>query len=215
MPPRDRRTQQERTQATTAALLSAARELFIEDGFAATSLSAVCSRAGVTRGAFYHHFQSKEEIFSRVFAIEQRKLATAVRDTFRRYEDPWTGVLEGCRTLLTASLAPDVRQLTLVEAPTALGWAHMRDIQAHCRHQLKTGLELAVEAGCIPDHPLEPLTSFIYGGIGELTMDTARAGDDAHVDQAFNTLQIMLSGVMSETSKTCRHTTGPTVNATT
>ena len=74
-----RRSQQERTRATTGALLAAARELFVADGFGATSLGAICDRAGVTRGAFYHHFDSKEQIFREVYAAEQKKLAAVVR----------------------------------------------------------------------------------------------------------------------------------------
>ena len=52
-------TQQERTEATTVALVEAARDLFAKDGFAATSLDAVVAKAGVTKGALYHHFSGK------------------------------------------------------------------------------------------------------------------------------------------------------------
>jgi len=57
-----RRTQQERSEATTAALVRAARELFAQDGYAAASLDAVVARAGVTKGALYHHFESKQAV---------------------------------------------------------------------------------------------------------------------------------------------------------
>ena len=144
-----RRSQQERTRATTGALLAAARELFVADGFGATSLGAICDRAGVTRGAFYHHFDSKEQIFREVYAAEQKKLAAVVRRAFLAERDPWDGMSAGCRALLEASLEPAVRQITLVEAPGALGWTVMRGIQAGCKEQMRIGLAIAVEAGCI------------------------------------------------------------------
>ena len=59
---RTRRTQAERTATTRGALLRAARELFAERGFAATGRDDIAERAGVTRGALYHHFESKEAI---------------------------------------------------------------------------------------------------------------------------------------------------------
>ncbi len=141
-----RRSQQERTRATTGALVAAARELFIEDGFSATSLDAICARAKVTRGAFYHHFSNKEQIFREVYAADQKKLAATVRQAFQAEQDPWDGMFAGCRALLEASLEPAVRQITLLEAPGALGWSAMRDIQAGCKDQMRRGLAIAIEA---------------------------------------------------------------------
>ena len=69
-----RRTQAERREATVGALVDAARELFAQDGFAATSLDAVAARANVTKGAVYHHFDGKRQLFEAVFAREVAKL---------------------------------------------------------------------------------------------------------------------------------------------
>src|SRR6266576_3689600 len=66
-------TQQQRSEATTGALVEAARELFAQDGYAAASLDAVVAKAGVTKGALYHHFAGKRELFAAVFAEEQRR----------------------------------------------------------------------------------------------------------------------------------------------
>ncbi|GAA2401310.1 TetR/AcrR family transcriptional regulator [Actinomadura vinacea] len=202
-----RRTQQERTRATTAALVAAARELFVERGFAGTSLGAICDRAGVTRGAFYHHFDNKEQIFREVYAAEQEELALVVRKAFRAEPDRWDGLLAGCRAMLEASLDPAVRRITLVEAPGALGWTVMRDIQAGCKEQMRTGLALTIEAGCLPERPLDPLTSLLYGGLCESALDIARAEDPpAVLRDTVAQLEAMLAGIAGRAEPGCAHT---------
>ncbi|MEV0344720.1 helix-turn-helix domain-containing protein [Nonomuraea sp. NPDC050680] len=201
-----RRSQRERTEATTGALVTAARELFVSDGFSATSLDAICVRAGVTRGAFYHHFSNKEQIFREVYAADQRALAVVVRQAFQTRQDPWDGVFAGCRALLEASLEPAVRQITLVEAPGALGWSAMRDIQSGCKDLMRRGLAIAVEAGCIPDRPLAPVTSLLYGGICESTLDIARAADQrAALKDTLAELGMVLAGVAGRSAPGCAH----------
>ncbi|HZN15778.1 MAG TPA: helix-turn-helix domain-containing protein, partial [Acidimicrobiales bacterium] len=69
-----RRTQAERSATTKAALLAAARELFAENGFAATGRDDIAERAGVTRGALYHHYDSKEALLRAVVLEMEREL---------------------------------------------------------------------------------------------------------------------------------------------
>ncbi|MEO3891888.1 TetR/AcrR family transcriptional regulator [Nonomuraea sp. B5E05] len=209
-----RRSQQERTRATTGALVAAARELFIDEGFTATSLDAICARAKVTRGAFYHHFSNKEHIFREVYAADQKELAAAVRQAFQAQPDPWDGMFAGCRALLEASLEPAVRRITLLEAPGALGWSAMRDIQAGCKDQMRRGLAIAVEAGCISERPLDPATSLLYGGICESALDIARATDQrAALDDSLAELRRVLAGVSGRSTAGCAHKepSGPAV----
>lgn len=58
----------EQSQRTEAAILNAALTLMREKGFEAVTVRDICKRAGITTGAFYHHFRSKEELFSKGFA---------------------------------------------------------------------------------------------------------------------------------------------------
>jgi AcrR family transcriptional regulator len=204
--PNSRRSQQDRTRATTEALVAAARRLFVDQGFAATSLGAICDLAGVTRGAFYHHFSNKEHVFREVYTAEQAALAAVVRRAFRAQEDPWDGMLAGCKALLEASLEPEVRNLTLVEAPGALDWNAMREVQASCKEQLRTGLAIAVEAGCIADRPLVPLTSLLYGAICESALDVARADDvQAALRGTLTELELLLTGAVGRSAPGCAH----------
>src|SRR5688500_985170 len=95
-------TQRERTEATTTSLVSAARELFAADGYAATSLDAVVKTGGVTKGALYHHFGGKRELFAAVFAAEQEKISALVATAAAFHEDPWEAFEAGCRAFVEA-----------------------------------------------------------------------------------------------------------------
>ena len=89
-------TQQERTELTTTSLVAAGRELFAADGYAATSLDAVVERAGLTKGALYHHFAGKRELFAAVFEAEQRRLNEVVAVAYTGIDDPWEAFEAGC-----------------------------------------------------------------------------------------------------------------------
>lgn len=171
------RRQRERSDATVEDLLAAARALFAADGYSATSLDAVCLRAGVTKGALYHHFQGKQQLFSAVYAREQEQLTRIITAAYLRVEDPWEAVFESSRAYLEASLDPEVQRITLFDAPGALGWEAMRTLGTNCRDLTGRGVARAIELGAITARPAEPLTSMLYGGLSECAMAIARAED--------------------------------------
>jgi AcrR family transcriptional regulator len=173
-----RQRQRERSDATVEDLLTAARALFAADGYAATSLDAVCERAGVTKGALYHHFSGKRQLFSAVYAREQQRLSETISAAYLVVaEDPWEAVFAGSRAYLEASLDPEVQRITLFDAPGALGWEAMRDLGVNCRELTLRGVSRAIGTGAIPPRPAEPLTSLLYGGLSESAMAVVRAED--------------------------------------
>src|SRR3954470_23366273 len=95
-----RRTQRERSDATTGELIAAARELFARQGYAATSLDEIAAAANVTKGAVYHHFAGKRDIFRAVYEREQRRLAKIESQAYARKRDPWAGFHAGCLAFL-------------------------------------------------------------------------------------------------------------------
>jgi len=172
------RTQLERTRATTGQLLEAARALFAADGYSATSLDAVVEKAGVTKGALYHHFGGKRELFVAVYEQEQEALANVVATAYRRKKDPWDGFYAGCRAFFEASLDVEVQRITLLDAPAALGWESMRGIEdRYSLALLKAGLADAIRAGRIPRRPVDPLAHLLLGAMCEGAMMVARADD--------------------------------------
>jgi AcrR family transcriptional regulator len=195
--PAGRRTQQQRSDATVEDLVHAARDLFAADGYAATSLDAVCERAGVTKGALYHHFAGKKQLFSAVYIREQERLAEKVSAAYRKVaDDPWEAVFEGSRTYLEASLDPEVQRITLFDAPGALGYEAMRDLGVNCRELTLSGVQRAIRKGAIPPRPAAPLTAMLYGGLSESAMAIVRAEDPkAAMDETLADLRMLFDAL--------------------
>jgi AcrR family transcriptional regulator len=175
---RTRRSQAERSTETTERLLASARRLFAERGYAGTSLADIVADTGMTKGAVYHHFSGKEDVFREVFEREQRALMRAVADAALRENDPWAGFHAGWSAFLEASQEPAVQRITLLEAPAALGWQATRKIaSSYTLAMLATGLERAMAAGRIVAQPVQPLARLIYAAMCEGSTLVAHAPD--------------------------------------
>ncbi|MGW7068706.1 TetR/AcrR family transcriptional regulator [Streptomyces sp. NPDC054855] len=172
-----RRTQQERSSTTMQQLLVSARKLFAHNGYAATSLDAICDAAEVTKGAFYHHFKNKEQLFRAVYEREQQDLCSAIARRYSHCSDPWEGLFQGMREFLVGSMEPSTQRITLIDAPGALGWEAMREIRADCRRMMFHGLSQALGEERFPRHEVEPLVSIVYGAQCEAAMAMAHADD--------------------------------------
>lgn len=191
-----RRTQAQRTEATTTALVDAARELFAKDGFAATSLDAVAAKARVTKGAVYHHFQGKRQLFEAVFAREVERLCAAMPAVYTTRQDPWDAFEACCRAFLGACLEPGVQRIMLLDALAAVGWEGVRRLEAPMMELMEVAIARAVEAGRIAPRPAGPLAVFLYGALCETAMSVARADNQkaAH-RKALTELHHVLSGL--------------------
>src|SRR5918993_1373164 len=113
-----RRTKTDQTAETRSALIGAARRLFTERGYAATPTEEVVRGAGASRGALYHHFRDKEELFRAVYEDVDREVVGKIVAAAQGQEDAWDRLVVGCRTYLAASLDPAVQQVVLLDGPS-------------------------------------------------------------------------------------------------
>lgn len=178
MTPDSRTQQRDRTRQT---LLRESRQLFASRGYGAVGLAEIVRAAGVTKGALYHHFASKADLFRAVLEQVQLEVAENVAATAGAEDDPWAQLTAGCRAFLTASTDPDVQRIMLVDGPAVLGWSEWRalDEAASARH-LADALTTLVEAGTIARQPVAPLTRLLSGAMNEAALwlaDSARPGD--------------------------------------
>lgn len=123
-------TQVERSDATRKALLEAAQALFEQRGFALTTIDEIAARAGVAKGAFYHHFAAKGEIFALVVDRTQAALARQVVAASAGGRTPVGRILLGMRAYMAECETPGVRRVVLVDGPAVLGWMRWREIDA-------------------------------------------------------------------------------------
>jgi AcrR family transcriptional regulator len=172
-----RRTQAERTEATTGALIEAARELFARDGYEATSLDAVAARAGVTKGAVYHHFEGKRQLFEAVFTREVERMVSPLANAYGRKKDPWDAFQAGCRAFLDECLDPGLQRIMLLDASAAIGWEKIRELESPLLEAMELAITRAADAGRIAPRKPAPLAHFLYGALCETAMIVARAQD--------------------------------------
>ena len=114
------RTQAQRRERTRGALIAAARVLFAERGYAAAGREEIVERAGMTRGAMYHHFHSKEALFQAVFEVVERELCDAIATSAMASRDPIEQLRLGSRAFLEAAATGEVRRIVLLDAPAVL-----------------------------------------------------------------------------------------------
>jgi AcrR family transcriptional regulator len=177
-----RRTQAGRSAATRDALVRAARPLFAEHGFGGVGTETIVAAAGVTRGAMYHHFADKTELFAAVFeAVEVDVTERLATDFFAAGEtDPVALMRLGAGAWLDICAEPDVQRIVLIEAPAVLGWIRWRAIgQAYGLGLVQGMLSGAMEAGRIPQQPVTPLAHVLMGALDEAALYIAQSADPA------------------------------------
>jgi AcrR family transcriptional regulator len=125
-----RRSQKDRSDTMRAALIAAGRKLFVDKGFAATGTPEIVAAAGVTRGALYHHFADKQELFAAVIRTEAEAIAQAIESSGSPGLSPAEALIEGGEAFLLAMRQPGRARLMLVEAPAALSPDILADIDS-------------------------------------------------------------------------------------
>jgi AcrR family transcriptional regulator len=192
-----RKTQGERTAATTAVLLGAARKLFAEKGFADTATDDILQQAGVTRGALYHHFDNKAALFRAVFEQEEAALTARLMKVAQAQPDALSGLHAGCRTFLEACLDPVVQRIVLRDARAVLSLDELREIESrYTLAALRNGLANAISSGAIADRPVDMLAHMILGALSEAAMAIARSPHPRKVlKDALREFDILIEGV--------------------
>jgi len=177
---RPRTLKADQAEATRAALLEAATELFAQRGYAGVATEEIVRAAGVTRGALYHHFAGKLELFEAVYEqVEQGLVERIASSAMSAASDPLAALRAGAQAFLDACEDPAVQRIALLDAPSVLGWERWREIGLRYAFGLVQGTVAgAMEAGLIERQPVEPLAHLLLGAIDEGAMLIARAHDD-------------------------------------
>jgi AcrR family transcriptional regulator len=181
---------------TRAALLDSAAELFGGQGYAATSLDEIVARAGVTKGALYHHFSDKVSLFKAVYERAQQEVSDKAVVEFLQ-EDSWAALVDGCRLWIEAHLDPAIRQIVLTDARGVLGWEAVRSIETRFSAvALRGALRKAMVAEVLERQPLRPLALMLTGALGEACLYVAESDDTAAaLDEVTEVIVSLLSGM--------------------
>ena len=170
--------QAENSAATRTALLKIARKFFAERGYADTATEEIVRRARVTRGALYHHFKDKQDLFKAVLHEEQLRVAAQCTEAAGKETDPWRALMAANDAFLEACLDPAVQQIVLIDAPAVLGAEGFRQSdESYYLAGLKAAIEMSIAAGIIEKQPVEPLAHMIMGSVNEAARLIAHAPD--------------------------------------
>lgn len=184
-----RQSKAEKHATTRAALLSTARRLFAEKGFAATGTEEVVAQAEVTRGALYYHFADKQALFAAVVEQVAQEVLAAIEAAAAKAKSPLDGLLRGTQAFMNACLEPGARQIYLIDAPSVIGWQRWREIDArNGMGSLRQGVEAALaELPRGQKLSAEALTYLLSGAMNEAVLWLAAAKDEAAARRAAET----------------------------
>lgn len=195
-----RRSQEDRSRATRAALEQAGRRLFAERGFAATSAEELVTEAGVTRGALHHHYGDKRGLFLAVLEKIEVETTQEIENVIGagNPDDILTSMAIGLNVFLEICQRPEMIRITLYDGPAVLGWQAFREFEA--RHGLGlviAQLERARDAGLIADAPIQVLAQLIFSAVTEAGLIVAHATDKATAQaQAQQSLMLLIGGIL-------------------
>lgn len=188
----------QRSEATRGALVDAARGLFAERGYAGVGTEEVVRAAGVTRGALYHHFKGgKRDLFRAVVETIEAEIVNEIAQSAVGAGSPYAALELGAELWIEACLRPEVQQITLVDAPSVLGWEEWRALGQHYGLGVTEALlQAAIDAGELEPAPARPLAHLLIGALDEAGLVVARASDvEAARAEMTALLRRMLAGL--------------------
>lgn len=172
----DRRA--ERGDATRAQIVEAAMELFSTRGYTDVGTKEVVRKAGVTRGAMYHHFDEKRDLFRAVLEENQAEMLGKIVAGMDRHTDPWERIVAGVDVFFDECVDRSSVQIGLVDGPAVLGWGDWSELHAeYWLGLIETSLREAVEAGVLRRCDPKSLAHLLDGAFIKAALLLANAED--------------------------------------
>lgn len=172
-------TKQQQREDTIRALTATARALFAEHGYAHVGLDTITQATGVSKGALYHHFSSKADLFRAVLAQIQHEVGARVAQAADAEPEPWDQLLAGCHAFLATSSDPEIQRILLLDGPSVLGWHEWRALdEANSARHLTEALQSLIDNGTLRAQPVEPLVHLLSGAMNEAALWLAEAPDN-------------------------------------
>jgi len=189
---------EEYAEVTRAAIVEAAVVRFTADGYAGANIDSIAEVARVTKGAVYHHFTDKSELFEAAYVAMEDRLLTRVLAGVDGIDDPWQALLTGADVFLDECCRPDFRRIALEEAPVALGWARWRATEEqYFLGLVSAALGAMAEAGLITLPAEGDLTArMLLAALNEAGLSVGSAPDpQAERARAGDLIERLVSGL--------------------
>lgn len=187
------RARAEMIEETRARLIASARQAFATQGYAKTSMDDFTARAGLTRGALYHHFGDKKGLLAAVVTQLDSEMDARLQHITDQAQEPWDGFCERCRAYLRMAQDAEIQRIVLQDAPAVLGDTGS---QQHCVESLRQLLEALMHTGVIEQAPSRALAQLINGSLVNTALWIARdtnPGD--RLEEGLRGLELLLRGL--------------------
>jgi len=180
---------------TLAKLIRVSRKVFGEQGYTPVSLKNIASLAGVTKGALYHHFSGKKDLFLAVFEDTYSDILDHIKKAFARPGPLWQKFLRANYTFLRVCKEPEIQQIIFIDAPSVLGWDVWK--QKKDTKLLKEILAILIEKKIIQPLPIDALAHSISGAANECAIWIALSDDpNKALREAKRTIKIFLNALL-------------------
>lgn len=181
---------------TRQALLSSARKSFTDHGYAATAMDELCTAAGLTRGALYHHFGDKQGLLKAVVAEMDVEMDQRLQQSFATANNTWAGLQQRCQLYLEMAQEAEIKRIILQDARAVLGQRSGTESQ-QCLTSLQSILQELMHAGTIHHTDSEALALLIHGSLTEASFWIADAQDSQQrLKHAVAAVQLLLNGLL-------------------
>ncbi len=196
-------TKAQQSQATIELLISTAYAEFSQKGYADAATEAIVRKAGVTRGALYHHFNGKKDLFYAVFQKAQREIGKRIAERADAVDDPWDQLVSGCRAFLQACTEPALQQIVVIDAPAVLDWNAYREVDATMAGSgfslLREGLQELIDQKLIKPLSTDALAHLLSGAMDEAAVWIAKCDNiERALAEAQQALESLLVGLTQE-----------------
>jgi AcrR family transcriptional regulator len=173
-------------------------QLFTKSGYEAISIEAILGACCISRGALYHHFSSKDELFLAVLEATEKEISAASVAAARNVTDPAESLRAGCRAFLELARVDRVRQNALIDAPAVLGWQKWREVEErHGFGLLKASLKAAAKARGLRREPVDVLAHMLLAALIEAALLIARNEDSAAVRSCRAAVDRLIDGILA------------------
>lgn len=184
---------------TRQALLSSARKSFTDHSYAATAMDELCTAAGLTRGALYHHFGDKQGLLKAVVAEMDVEMDQRLQQSFATANNTWAGLQQRCQLYLEMAQEAEIKRIILQDARAVLGQRSGTESQ-QCLTSLQSILQELMQAGTIHHTDSEALALLIHGSLTEASFWIADAQDSQQrLNHAVAAVQLLLNGLRIKT----------------
>lgn len=191
-------TNKQRREATRANIISAARECFIKQGFEQTHTNEVLELAGVSRGAMYHHFPSKRDVFEAVYTAVVEQSITHAMQASSDSGSPLEDLIDACHAWLRMVREPEVATILIEQGPQVLGWKRARQIEEKSSlAPMRNAIEKACSAKEISVPSVEITARLINALIGEIALIALYANPRVSVAEQEASVRQFILGLRS------------------